>query len=53
MHFKIHIKFTKILGQFKIYIYLYIYLWNVILSFFSIVNLIFVNYNNVFEYIIE
>jgi hypothetical protein len=51
MHFWIHIEFTNILGQFtpkKIFIDLFMKYY-----FIYIVNFIFVNYNNLFEYIIE
>jgi len=53
MHFKIHIEFIKILGQFKqkdICWFIHKMLFK---GFFNIVNLTFVNYNNLFEYIIE
>jgi hypothetical protein len=47
MHFWIHIEFTNILGQFRPKKKLLIYSWNVILSsYFNIVNLVFINYNN-------
>jgi hypothetical protein len=52
--FWIHIEFTKTLGQLKWKaIFWFIHEMLVYVVFFNIVNLIFISYNNLFEYIIE